>query len=186
MPTTPRTHPPAALRLVDGPPSRGRLHRVGGSSQAAAGVLSDSAADPSGRFVLTARALAIAARELGLNVPSFQSPPRSDKLDRSIQRRPDGDCLVAVRVRGRPFAAVVADAIEGIVVCNDLDAAAAATARDELWREIEGSHDAAAPVTGPVLRSAARPAPRSASTPSRRRRSSPSAAEPPYALDEAA
>ena len=178
MPTTPRTHPPAALRLVDASPSRGRSHRVAGSPQPAVGVLSDSAADPSGRFVLTARALAIAARELGLNVPSFQSPPRSDQLDRSIQRRPDGDCVVAVRVRGRPFAAVVADAIEGIVVCNDLDAAAAVTVRDELWREIEGSHDAAAPVAASAVRSAA--------ASSRKRRNSPSAVEPPYALDEAA
>lgn len=141
-------------------------------------MLSDSAADPSGRFVLTARALAIAARELGLNVPSFQSPPRSDQLDRSIQRRPDGDCVVAVRVRGRPFAAVVADAIEGIVVCNDLDAAAAVTVRDELWREIEDSHDAATPVAAAAVRSAA--------ASSRKRRNSPSAVEPPYALDEAA
>ena len=141
-------------------------------------MLSDSAADPSGRFVLTARALAIAARELGLNVPSFQSPPRSDQLDRSIQRRPDGDCVVAVRVRGRPFAAVVADAIEGIVVCNDLEAATAATVRDELWREIEGSHDAAAPAAAPAVRSAA--------ASNRKRRSSPSVAGPPYALDEAA
>ena len=186
MANTPRTHPPAALRLVDGPPSRGRSHRVGSSSQAAAGVLSESAADPSGRFVLTARALAIAARELGLNVPSFQSPPRSDGLDRSIKRQPDGDCVVAVRVRGRPFAAVVADAVEGIVVCNNLDAAAAATARDELWREIEGGHDAAAPVTGPVPRSATAPVPRSVVTPSGKRRGSPSAVEPPYVLDEAA
>ena len=149
-------------------------------------MLSDSAADPSGRFVLTARALAIAARELGLNVPSFRSPPRSDELDRSIQRRPDGDCLVAVRVRGRPFAAVVADAIEGIVVCNELEAAAAATVRDELWREIEGSHDAAAPVTGPAPRSTAPPAPRSAAAPNRKRRSSPNVVAPSYALDEAA
>ena len=149
-------------------------------------MLSDSTADPSGRFVLTARALAIAARELGLHAPSFQSPPRSDGLDRSIKRQPDGDCVVAVRVRGRPFAAVVADAIEGIVVCNNLDAASAATARDELWREIEGSHDAAVPVTGPAPRSAAPPAPRSAATPNPKRRSSPNVVAPSYALDEAA
>ena len=42
---------------------------------------------------------------------------------------------MAVRVKGRPFGAVVADAIEGIVVCNELRADAAGPVRDELWRE---------------------------------------------------
>ena len=87
--------------------------------------------------MLTVRSLAMAARSLGLSAPSFQSPPRSDELDRSIQRTPSGDCVVAVRVRGRPFGAVVADAIEGIVVCNDLGANVAGPVRDELWREAE-------------------------------------------------
>lgn len=50
---------------------------------------------------------------------------------------PSGDCVVAVRVRGRPFGAVVSDAIEGVVVCNDLAADAAGPVRDELWRETE-------------------------------------------------
>ena len=140
-------------------------------------MLSDSSADPSGRFVLTARALAAASREMGLNVPSFQSPPRSDQLDRSIQRSGNGDCVVAVRVRGRPFAAVVADAIEGIVVCNRLDASAAAAVRDELWREIEGSHDAAAPTARPK-------GPRAAASESGR--STPGNVAEPYALGEAA
>ena len=107
-------------------------------------MLDPSGVDPSGRFVLTVRALADAAREQGLRVPNFQSPPRSEQHDRTILRSSDGGCVVAVRVRGRPFAAVVADAIEGIVVYNELDAAAAAVVRDELWRSIEGSHTAAA------------------------------------------
>ncbi len=111
---------------------------------------------------------------MGLRVPSFQSPPRSDQLDRSIQRSGNGDCVVAVRVRGRPFAAVVADAIEGIVVCNRLSAAAAAAVRGELWREIEGGHDAAAGPAGPC------PAP------SEGGHRTPGAVAEPYALDEAA
>ncbi len=115
----------------------------------------------------------MAARSLGLSAPSFQSPPRSDQLDRSIQRGGDGDCVVAVRVRGRPFAAVVADAIEGIVVCNRLSASAAAAVRDELWREIEGSHDAAGP---------ARPCP----APSEGGRRTPGTVAEPYTLDEVA
>lgn len=114
---------------------------------------------------------------MGLHVPSFQSPPRSDQLDRAIQRSRNGDCVVAVRVRNRPFAAVVADAIEGIVVCNQLDASAAGAVRDELWREIEGNHDAAAPVAGSGGPCAA------ASETGHRE---PSTVAEPYALDEAA
>lgn len=79
------------------------------------------------------------ARSLDLIVPSFQSPPRSAQLDRTIQRTLSGDCVVAVRVRGRPFGAVVADAIEGVVVCNDLEPGEAGAVRDELWRAAEQS-----------------------------------------------
>ena len=89
----------------------------------------------------------MAARSLGLSAPSFQSPPRADGLDRSLQRMPSGDCVVAVRVKGRPFGAVVADAIEGIVVCNELGADAAGPVRDELWREA-GSISSAPDVRG--------------------------------------
>ncbi|MDE0322226.1 MAG: hypothetical protein OXI97_20340 [Acidimicrobiaceae bacterium] len=135
MPATPRTHPRAALRLVDASPARDRPHRAGGPSTRPQRGAGDRAPDLSGRFVLTVRSLAMAARSLGLSAPSFQSPPRSDELDRCIQRMPSGDCVVAVRVRGRPFGAVVADAIEGIMVCNELSAEAAGAVRDELWRE---------------------------------------------------
>ncbi|WP_419943707.1 hypothetical protein [Candidatus Poriferisodalis sp.] len=135
MPATPRTQPPAALRLVDASPARSRPHRAGSASSRPKGGSNRLGPDASGRFVLTVRALGLAARSLGLSAPSFQSPPRSDELDRSIQRMPSGDCVVAVRVKGRPFGAVVADAIEGIVVCNELGADAAGPVRDELWRE---------------------------------------------------
>ena len=137
MPATPRTQPPAALRLVDASPARSRPHRPAGASSRSKGGRDRSGPDASGRFVLTVRALAAAARDLGLQVPSFQSPPRSDQLDRTIQRRPPDDWVVAVRVKGRPFPAVVADAVEGIVVCNELSAGAAGPVRDELWRAAE-------------------------------------------------
>lgn len=42
-----------------------------------------------------------------------------------------------MRVKGRPFSAVIADAVEGIVVCNELSAGAAGPVRDELWRAAE-------------------------------------------------
>ncbi|WP_419842838.1 hypothetical protein [Candidatus Poriferisodalis sp.] len=44
-----------------------------------------------------------------------------------------------MRVHDRPFGAVVADAIEGVLACNDLDACAASTARDALWRAATGA-----------------------------------------------
>ncbi len=85
--------------------------------------------------------------------------------------------MVAVRVRGRPFAAVVADAIEGIVVYNRLDAAAAGAVRDELWREIEGGHVAAAPAGGPAEPCTAA---------SEGRHCNPGTVDEPYGLNEAA
>ena len=147
MPATPRTHPPAPLRLVDASPVRGRPHRSGvlmprarqdtGNPGVERPSRTSGGADASGQFVLTVRALAGAARDLGLNVPAFQSPPRSEHLTRSIQRRAPDDCVVAVRVRGRPFGAVVSDAIEGIVACNELGASVVGAVRDALWCAVE-------------------------------------------------
>ena len=97
-----------------------------------------AAADESTRFVLLVRGIGASARELGLTVPHFQSPPRSAHLDRSIQRRSPRDCVVAVRLRGRPFADVVADVIDGIVICNNLTGDERATeVRRALHRAVE-------------------------------------------------
>lgn len=52
---------------------------------------------------------------------------------RTIRRRDNG-AVVAVRLRGRPMAAVLADMIEGVVVTNSLAAPAADHARTDLWR----------------------------------------------------
>jgi len=41
--------------------------------------------------------------------------------------------VVSVRVKGRPQQAVVADMIEGIVVCNGLTSPTADRIRNELW-----------------------------------------------------
>src|SRR5438477_4888256 len=64
-------------------------------------------------FSTAARLLADEARRRGLVVPSFRCPPRSDGVVRSIRRLPDGRAVVAVRVRGRSHADVVADMVEG-------------------------------------------------------------------------
>jgi len=43
---------------------------------------------------------------------------------------------VAVRLRGRPWAAVLADMVEGVVAANDLHAAEADRARAALWEAV--------------------------------------------------
>jgi hypothetical protein len=98
------------------------------------------------RFARAVQALARTARELGLTVPGFRSPPRLVGVQRSIRRWPGG-ATVAVVVRDRPWAAVQADLVEGIVAANGLRGPEADTARAALWLAIEeapGSGSAAA------------------------------------------
>jgi hypothetical protein len=71
------------------------------------------------RFTGAARRVAAAARGAGLVVPAFRAPPRVPGADRTLRRRPDGGLTVAVRVHGRPFGAVVADLVAGVVAAND-------------------------------------------------------------------
>lgn len=72
------------------------------------------------RFAAAVRTLAIEARRLGLEVPGFRSPPRLAGADRSLRRRPGASPAVAVRLRDRPFGAIAADMVEGVVVANGL------------------------------------------------------------------
>lgn len=84
------------------------------------------------RFAQAARALAREARARQLVGPSFRCPPRLVGVDRSLRRTANG-AVVAVRLRGRPWEAVVADMIEGVVATNRLAAPAADRLRAELW-----------------------------------------------------
>lgn len=88
------------------------------------------------RFARAVQALARTARSLGLLVPGFRSPPRLVGVQRSIKRWPGG-ATVAVVVRGRPWPAVQADLVEGIVVANELTSPASDRARAELWLALE-------------------------------------------------
>ncbi|MEM8904015.1 MAG: hypothetical protein AAGA17_17690 [Actinomycetota bacterium] len=90
---------------------------------------------PSLRFADAARRLAEAARGEGLVAPTFRSPPTDRRLDRTVRRRAGG-AVVAVRVRGRPFAAVLADMIEGVVVSNGLSGPMASEVRAALWATV--------------------------------------------------
>jgi len=83
-------------------------------------------------FAEAAKVLSAAARAHGLVAPSFRTPPRLVGLDRTVRRHPKGGA-VAVRVRDRPWPAVVADMIDGVVALNRLGSARANRARADLW-----------------------------------------------------
>ena len=89
------------------------------------------------RFASAARNLGQVARGRGLAVPGFRSPPRLAGVERSVRRRPDGGATVSIRLRGRPWVAVLGDMIEGVVVTNGLSGMAADRARTALWSAIE-------------------------------------------------
>lgn len=93
------------------------------------------------QFAATVRTLGGAARARGLVVPGFRSPPRVPGAERTLRRRPDGSATVAVVVKGRPYQAVIADLIEGIVVVNDLTGAEATRVRTHLWEAVVGAHN---------------------------------------------
>jgi len=83
-------------------------------------------------FASAARTLTREARRRGLIGPSFRCPPRLVGVDRTIRRRGDG-AIVSVRLRGRPWAAVLADMIEGVVASNQLIPPQSDRLRSELW-----------------------------------------------------
>lgn len=87
-------------------------------------------------FASAARTLSSEARRQGFVGPSYRSPPRLVGVDRSIRRRADG-AVVAVRLRGRPRSAVLADMIEGVVVTNELVSPEADRLRTDLWAVID-------------------------------------------------
>ena len=83
-------------------------------------------------FASAARNLTREARRRGLVGPSYRCPPRLVGVDRTIRRHDDG-AIVSVRLRGRPWAAVLADMIEGVVVANRLQPPHADRLRSDLW-----------------------------------------------------
>lgn len=89
------------------------------------------------RFARAVQVLTAAARGLGLVVPGFRSPPRLVGVQRSIKRWPGG-ATIAVVVRDRPWAAVLADLIEGVVAANGLRSPVADRVRADLWDALQG------------------------------------------------
>jgi hypothetical protein len=84
-------------------------------------------------FAAAARALAQAARAAGWAAPGFRSPPRVPGARRTLRRHAPGQATVAVLLRDRPWEAVLADMIEGVVVANGLTGVDAAACREQLW-----------------------------------------------------
>jgi hypothetical protein len=75
---------------------------------------------PALRFADAARRLSAAARGAGLDAPAFRSPPRLKGAARTIRRYPGG-AVVSVQLRGRSFADVAADMVDGVLVANGVD-----------------------------------------------------------------
>jgi hypothetical protein len=88
------------------------------------------------RFAAAVRSLGVAARQVGVVLPGFRSPPRADDADRTLRWRADGSAIVAVRLRDRPWSAVLADMIEGVVVANGLEGRRAERCRSALWAAV--------------------------------------------------
>jgi hypothetical protein len=96
------------------------------------------------RFAAVARALDVAARRHGLRMPSFRSPPRIAGATRTLRRRADGGTMVSVVIRGRPWPAVLADMVDGVLATNDLDGPRAEPLRRALWDAVGRADEQAA------------------------------------------
>ena len=95
-------------------------------------------------FAAVARRLADATRAAGLAVPAFRSPPRVPGAVRTLRRYPGGT-VVSVRLRDRPFDAVIADMVEGVIVTNRMGGEAALRARTYLAEAVADLGAAPAP-----------------------------------------
>jgi hypothetical protein len=96
------------------------------------GSVSTIESAPSVRFAIVAKTITQVAANCGLEVPGFKSPPRSGGIDRTVRRQSCGS-IVAVRIKDRPFEAVIADMIEGVVLCNSMSTEKAGKLRNLLW-----------------------------------------------------
>lgn len=119
----------AAVRDIDGPDIRATplWHHVAMSRPSTPGTTVE--------FSHAARLLGREARRRQLVAPSFRCPPRVVGAQRTV-RRHSGGVVVAVQLRDRPWLAVLADMIEGVVVANQLQPPTADRLRTELWQVV--------------------------------------------------
>ena len=96
-------------------------------------------------FASAVRVIGATLHRMGFSAPVFRSPPRIVGVDRSIRRRTSegasegasASAVVAVRVKDRPWPAVVADLVEGAVAVHSLLSPEADRVRAALWAELE-------------------------------------------------
>lgn len=96
------------------------------------------------RFGQVAQVLADEARAHGLRAPAFRSPPRLVGVSRSIRRQRNRSVTVSVALRNRPWAAVLADMVDGVVAANGLEGVAADRCRTQLWAVLDEAGERAA------------------------------------------
>ena len=108
---------------------------LGGDRYSGDGSVSAIESAPSLRFSIVAKVISDVCVRCGLEVPGFKSPPRSADLDRTVRRERSGS-VVAVRIKDRPFEAVIADMVEGVILCNDLPVVKAGQLRNIMWSAV--------------------------------------------------
>jgi hypothetical protein len=87
-------------------------------------------------FTTAARRLGMEAHRHGLTCPGFRSPPRIPGARRTIRWFSAG-AVVAVAIKDRPVADVVADMVDGVVKANRLSGSQARTASRALIEAAE-------------------------------------------------
>jgi hypothetical protein len=97
--------------------------------------VTEAAQFPHSSFVDAAQLLGAVSGRYGLVSPGFRSPPRVVGVQRTIRRRPGGG-VVAVVIKGRPLAAVLADMIDGVIALNNMAHPESDTVRAALWNQV--------------------------------------------------
>ena len=92
------------------------------------------------RFARAVRAVAAGCRAEGLQTPAFRNQPGGGAA-RTIRRRPDGGSIVAVALQDRPWSAVLADLVDGVLAANALTGPPAVRARAALWSALATTTD---------------------------------------------
>ena len=87
------------------------------------------------RFARTARSLAAVAESHGLRRPHVPQPA-SPGGGVAHAAAGDDEVIVSVVLRGRPWAAVAADMVDGVVVANRLAGVEADRVRSALWASV--------------------------------------------------
>ncbi len=90
-------------------------------------------------FANAVRALSLASREAGYEVPSFKGPPNLGEHSRTLKRNSDGSITISVVFHGRAWLSTLSDIVEGFVVANS-HLERAHELRDMLWSVIEEQH----------------------------------------------